>query len=213
MDTSLIHNLMAGTVIHPSDYMDFLPRFLINLITTYIIAVKIYYSRRKNRDYLFTMFMFNLVIFIVCYLLSSNEMSIGFAFGLFAVFSILRYRTEQVPIREMTYIFVAISIAVINALGGEAISLTATVFANIVILSFVIYLERNWVQNTLFKNIRYEKIELIKPDRHEELVADLEGRTGLRIRRVEVGDINFLNDTANLTVYYYDPDIDVLDSK
>jgi hypothetical protein len=140
----------------------------------------------------------------MCYLLSSNELSIGFAFGLFAVFSILRYRTEQVPIREMTYLFVGISIGVINALGNGSISLLAMVFANGIILGVIIYLEKKWVQNTQMKKIQYEKIELIKPENYDALVADLKERTGLEIRRVEIGNINFLNDTATIIVYYHE---------
>lgn len=204
MDTSFIHSIFNGNIINAMDYMDFLPRFLINLLVIYIAAVKIYYHKRKNRDYLFTIFLLNLVIFIMCYLLSSNELSIGFAFGLFAVFSILRYRTEQVPIREMTYLFVGISIGVINALGHGSISLFAMVFANGIILGVIIYLEKKWVQNTQMKKIQYEKIELIKPENYDALVADLKERTGLEIRRVEVGSINFLNDTATIMVYYHE---------
>ncbi len=202
MDTSFINNLISGHIISAMDYLDFLPRFLINLVAIYVAAVKIYYKRRKNRDYLFTMYMFNLIVFIMCYLLSSNELSIGFAFGLFAIFSILRYRTEQVPIREMTYLFVAISIAVINALGNDSISITAMLSANVITLGLIYFIEKRWVQNTSVKKIQYEKIYLIKPEKYDELLEDLKLRTGLDITRVEVGDINFLNDTATIYVYF-----------
>ncbi len=204
MDTSFLNNLISGNVISSMDYLDFLPRFLINLLAIYIASVKIYYKRRKNRDYLFTMYMFNLIVFMMCYLLNSNELSIGFGFGLFAIFSILRYRTEQVPIREMTYLFVAISLAVINALGNGSISITAMISANIITLVLIYFIEKRWVQNTTRKKIQYEKIALIKPDKYDDLLVDLTERTGLDISRVEIGDINFLNDTATLYVYFHE---------
>ena len=206
MDTSILNDLLSGNIFNEMDYRDFLPRFVINLIFIYVIAAKIYYVRRKDRDYLFTMFMFNIVIFVVCYTMSHNELSIGFAFGLFAVFSILRYRTETVPINEMTYLFVAISMAVINALSTGFISIGALISADVVVVITILLLEKLWVKNVHTKSIQYEKIDLIKPGRKAELIADLKERTGLKIHRVEVGGINFLNDTAKVKIFYFDED-------
>ncbi len=208
MDPTIIDSILNLDFFNKTDYYDFLPRFIINLIFIYIIAVKIYYNRRKDRDYLFTMFIFNFVIFVVCYTMSHNELSIGFAFSLFAVFSILRYRTETVPIKEMTYLFVAISMAVINALSTGFISIGALISADISIIVTILLLEKLWVKNVHSKNIDYEKIELIKPKRRNELLADLSERTGLTINRVEIGRINFLNDTARIKIFYFENEIE-----
>lgn len=204
MEYSIIDSLVNGEFFNKMDYSDFLPRFIINLIFIYVIAAKIYYIRRKDRDYLFTMFMFNLVIFVVCYTMSHNDLSIGFAFGLFAVFSILRYRTETVPIKEMTYLFVAISMAVINALSTGFISIGALISADLSIVITILLLEKLWVKNVNTKKIQYEKIELIKPEKHDELISDLSERTGLNIHRIEIGSINFLNDTAQVKIFYFE---------
>jgi len=208
MENSFISNLINGHIFNYIDIFDFFPRFLINLIFVYIVAARIYYRRRHDRDYLFTMISFNLVIFIVCFLLASSELSIGFAFGLFAVFSILRYRTEAVPIKEMTYIFIAISGAVINALSTHNISIGALIFSDLAIIGSVIILEKVWVKNVHFKEVQYEKIELIKPENHHLLLEDLKNRTGLPIHRVEIDFINFLNDTAKIKVFYFEKSMD-----
>jgi hypothetical protein len=144
MEQSIIDSILNYDFFNKMDYFDFLPRFIINLIFIYVIAVKIYYNRRKDRDYLFTMFIFNFVIFVVCYTMSHNELSIGFAFSMFAVFSILRYRTETVPIKEMTYLFVAISMAVINALSTGFISIGALISADLSIVIIILLLETLW---------------------------------------------------------------------
>jgi hypothetical protein len=209
MEQSIIDSILNYDFFNKMDYFDFLPRFIINLIFIYVIAVKIYYNRRKDRDYLFTMFIFNFVIFVVCYTMSHNELSIGFAFSMFAVFSILRYRTETVPIKEMTYLFVAISMAVINALSTGFISIGALISADLSIVIIILLLETLWVKNVHSKDITYEKIELIKPDRHKELIEDLSHRTGLNINRVEIGKINFLNDTATIKIFYFEKEYDV----
>ncbi len=182
--------------------LDFAFRFLINLGVIYIIVRQIYFRIHPSRDYLFTMFMFNLIIFFVCYLLNSVKLSLGFAFGIFAIFSILRYRTETVPIKEMTYMFISISIAIINAISSHAVGLIQVLFTNIIIIGFTFVLEKSWVKNELKRNILYEKIDLIKPENHDELMADLRERTGLNIHRFEIGKIDFLKDIVNIKVFY-----------
>lgn len=183
---------------------DFILRFLIDLAVIYIIARQIYFRLVKNRDYLFVMFIFNIIVFFVCYLLSNATLSLGFAFGIFAIFSILRYRTRVVPTKEMTYMFVAISIAVINALSFNEIGFSIILFTNVIIVAFIFILEKTWVRNEIKKRILYEKIDLIKPANRELLIKDLQERTGLIINRVEVERIDFLRDVARISIYYYE---------
>ncbi len=188
---------------NPQNYLDFLIRFSINLAVIYLLARRIYFNYRRNRDYLFTLLIFNIIVFFVCYLLNKVSLSIGFAFGIFAIFSILRYRTQTIPIKEMTYIFIAISIAIINALGNNIVGLLELLIANAVIVALVFALERVKIKSEFYKIIRYEKIDLIKPENYALLLEDLRQRTGLNIHRAEVGRVDFLRDTAQVRAYYY----------
>jgi len=182
--------------------VEFALRLLINLISIYAIARKIYFFRSGNRDYMFTMFIFNVVIFIICFILNSASLSVGFAFGIFAIFSILRYRTYTVPIRDMTYMFVSIALAVLNALAASNITLIHLVFINLFIVLIVYFTDRSWIRSEKKKIMVYEKIELIKPDKREELIKDLRARTGLNVIRVDIGKIDLLRDTALIRIYY-----------
>ncbi len=132
-------------------------------------------------------------------------MELGFALGLFAVFGVLRYRTEQIPIKEMTYLFIVIGIAMINSLSNKSISIVELLLANSVITFVAFGLERIWLQkHESVKVITYEKIEMIIPENHGKLKADMEERTGLIIKRFEIGKINFLNDTITVHVHYFE---------
>lgn len=145
-----------------------------------------------------------MIVFFVCYILSNAKLSLGFAFGIFAVFSILRYRTMMVPIKEMTYMFISISIAIINALSYNGISIGLVLFTNFALIGFIFLLEKTWVKNELKQTVIYEKIELIKPTHHIELMNDLKTRTGLNIHRFEIGKIDFLRDVARIDIFYYE---------
>jgi hypothetical protein len=171
MAKSIVDSILSLELFNPMDFLDFLPRIIINLVLIYIIAFKIYYHKNKNKEYLLSMIIFNLVIFVVCYTMSKEKLSIGFSFGLFAVFSILRYRTEAVPIKEMTYMFVSISMAVLNALSSGFISIGSLIASDLSIVLVIFLLERIWTRYEQFKFINYEKIELIKPPRREELIS------------------------------------------
>mgnify|MGYP002352725480 FL=1 len=127
----------------------------------------------------------------------------GFAFGIFAIFSILRYRTITIPIKEMTYMFIAISIGVINAISNSYISIIITILINLTIITLAIILEKIWVKNEISKYVIYEKIENIKPENHKILIQDLKERTGLEIHRFVISEINFLRDVARIKVFYY----------
>lgn len=148
------------------------------------------------------MFIFNVVIFIICFILNSPSLSVGFAFGIFAIFSILRYRTYTVPIRDMTYMFVSIALAVLNALATANIAIVHLLFINLFIVLIVFFTDRSWITSEMKKIIRYEKIELIKPEKHDELIADLKQRTGLNVTRVDIGRIDLLRDTVLLRIFY-----------
>jgi hypothetical protein len=139
------------------------------------------------------------------YLLSGVKLQLGFAFGLFAIFGILRYRTEALAIKEMTYLFVVIAVAVVNALANKKISYVELLFANSAMVAFTYLIERKWLlRHEVSKTILYENIELIKPDRRQELINDLEERTGLKITRVQIGRIDFLRDTARVKIYFFE---------
>ncbi len=177
-----------------------------DLIVIYIIAKQIYFRIHQNRTYLFTMVTFNIIIFLVCYLLNHLTLGLGFSFGIFAIFSILRYRTLSLPIKEMTYLFISISIAIINALSNSTISYTELVFTNAAIIGLTYILEKSWVRNEQVKHIIYEKINLIKPQLRNELLEDLRLRTGLDITRCEIGRIDFLKDVAEVRIYFASDD-------
>lgn len=177
-------------------------RFAINLIFCWLIIGLFYYRRSKRRDYYFTFMMFSITIFFLIFLMDNVKVQIGFALGLFAIFGMIRYRTESIPIREMTYLFVVIGLSVINGLA-MTVSYAELGLTNILVLVAVWIFERaKWKHRVETKIILYEKIELIKAGREQELLADLKERTGLDIQKVEVGHINFLKDTAYVKVSY-----------
>ncbi len=186
-------------------YLEFFMRYGLNLLVIVIIVRMIYYPRHKNREFLFTFFLFNTVNFLICLLLSSAKLKMGFAFGLFAIFSILRYRTVTVPIREMGYFFISVTIGLINALAvlDNNVALSILLVANAVIVGLVLLLDRNTgLQHENYKTINYERIDLIKPDLRPQMIEDLRNRTGLPIHKVEIVKIDFLRDVARINAFY-----------
>lgn len=207
MINELILNIpiLGSKLIDYDDFFEMLVRFLINFSIAGVLIRYIYYPIHKRKDYLFTYFLFNILIFFVCILLNGVKLKLGFAFGLFAIFGILRYRTEQLPIKEMTYLFMIIAIAIVNSLSDKKVSLAELLFVNGAILTATFLLEKVFLlKHESRKTIEYEKIDLIKPENHSELVADLKERTGLNINRVQIGKINFLKDTVRLKIFYYE---------
>ena len=178
-------------------------RFAFNLLVVGIIVRGLYYTITRKKNYLFSFMLIGVVVFLVCFLLDKLGINLAFALGLFAIFGIIRYRTNPIPIKEMTYLFVVIGVSVVNGLTTKNVGYLELVFANIMIILTVYVLERLWLmKNETKKVIDYEKIELIHPDKRVELVEDLKQRTGLPINRVEIGRINFLRDTVRLMIYY-----------
>ena len=191
----------------PEDFLKLLIKGAFNLGIVILIVRYIYYPVTKNKDYLFTYLLISLTVFLLCVLLDSVKLQLGFALGLFAIFGIIRYRTDPIPIKEMTYLFLVIGISVVNALANKKISYAELVFANLLIVFVTYGMERIWLlRHESRKNIIYEKIELIKPERREELIEDLKERTGIDIIRVEIRRIDFLRDVANVRIFYYEED-------
>jgi hypothetical protein len=189
------------------DFFELVIRFAFNLLIISLAVRFLYYPGTKRKDYLFTYVLISAVIFLLCFLLENVKLQLGFALGLFAIFGIIRYRTDAVPIKEMTYLFLVIGISVINALANKKISYTELLFTNFSILIVGYLLEHVFLlKHETTKSVLYEKIDLIRPNRRPELMADLEERTGLKINRIEIGRINFLRDTARIKIYYYEQD-------
>jgi hypothetical protein len=181
----------------------FFLRLLIDVISMIILVRFIYFRIYRKKDYLFTFFLFNIIIFIITYLLNKVDMSMGAAFGLFAVFSMLRYRTEGITTKDMTYLFIVIAMGLITAVSkGTYFELFIIDF---ILIAFTYALDGNWlVRNEMAKSIIYENIEMIKPENHDQLMQDLRKRTGLDIHRFSVNRVDFLRDTANIKIYYYE---------
>ena len=181
---------------------EMLMRFGFFMLVLWFIVYFLYYRKTHRRDYFFTLVLLSVSIFFLIYLLGSVKVKIGFALGLFAIFGVLRYRTETIPVREMSYMFGVISLSVINALA-DSLSFVELLLPNVAI-AVLIWLFETFVLRKSIGNklILYDRIELITPDRREELLDDLRKRTGLNITKLSVGSIDFLKDTAILKIEY-----------
>jgi hypothetical protein len=198
-------NITGVEIIDLPGFLEFVLRFILNTSVIMILVRWLYYSTTRRKDYLFTYILISSIVFLLCFLLESVKLQIGFALGMFAIFGIIRYRTDALPIKEMTYLFLIIGVSVINALTNTETSLVDLLFTNIVIIFITFVLEKVWLlKHESSKLIIYEKINLIREENYDELVKDLQERTGIKkINRVEVGKINFLRDICDLTIYYY----------
>ncbi len=182
-----------------------LVKFAFHLVILLIIVRVLYYNMARRKDYLFSYILIGCVVFLLCYSLANVSLQLGFALGLFAIFGIIRYRTRQIQIKEMTYLFLVISISVINALAHDQISIMELIITNIVIIMLTWGLERAWLsRQETSKLIEYEKIENIRKENRDKLIGDLEERTGIgKINRVEIGPVNFITDRVRIRIYYY----------
>jgi hypothetical protein len=193
------------SLMNQTNFLELLVRFSFNTLVTLVIVRYLYYSITKRKDYLFTYILISIVVFFLCFLLGNVKLQLAFALGLFAIFGIIRYRTIVVPIKEMTYLFIVIGISVINALANKKISYVELVFTNLAVIAATFLLEKIWLlRHESSKMIVYEKIENIKPENYDILKSDLEFRTGLKIEKIEIGRINFLNDTVRIRIYYFE---------
>ena len=191
-------------------YIDMLIRFFICVVVSWIIIDRLYYRKSKRRDFYFTFMLISISIFFLVFFMifvledMKGKAGIGLGIGLFGIFSIMRYRTDAMPVREMTYLFVIIALAVVNALAST-MPLVELILTNVIVILAIIICE--WrLKTESVKLIQYDKIELITPDKREVLIEDLKKRTGLDITKVEVGAIDFLRDMTVLRVHYRSTD-------
>jgi hypothetical protein len=187
------------------DLLGMVIRLSLHLAFIFLLVRVIYYPIAKRKDFLFTYFLFSISIFLMCFLLESVKLEMGFALGLFAVFGIIRYRTDAIPIKEMTYLFIIIGMSVMNALINKKISLAELTFANLSIIALTYGLEKVWLlRHESQKIIVYERIDLIVASKRAEMILDIETRTGIKINRIEIGKLDFLRDTALVKIYFYE---------
>ena len=207
IETEKSKQYLGTPIFDKEDFWKLIIKGVFNIFIILIIVRYIYYPVTRNKDYMFTYLLISLTVFLLCFLLDNVKIELAFALGLFAIFGIIRYRTDPIPIKEMTYLFIVIGISVVNALANKKISYAELVFANLLIVFVTFGMERLWLlRHETRKNIIYEKIELIKPENKEELLADLKERTGLNIVRYEIRRIDFLKDIANIRIFYYEDD-------
>jgi hypothetical protein len=183
----------------------FVAGFVLNFLAAFIVVRFVYYPRNRCNNYVFTFLAFNTVIYFIMGLFTSIELSIGAGFGLFALFSILRYRTETVPIREMTYLFVMAALPILNSIFWTSGQLDRMLIVDVLVLAVMWFLDREWGFNREQSqmNVVYEKIDLIKREKRDEMIADLSQRTGLAVTDAEIQNINFLRDIAEVRITYW----------
>lgn len=190
-----------------NDFYSLIFRLGVNLVSMTILIRLLYYPKTKRKDYLFTYYLIGTITFLICFGLKKLDIDTGMGLGLFAIFGILRYRTDAIEIKEMTYLFMIIGISVINSLASNKISIAEMALMNFTLIGITFGLEYLWLlKHETRKTIIYERIDLIKPEYQEAMKADLELRTGLKINRFDVGKIDFLRDVAQVMIFYYDSD-------
>ena len=203
MSVSVKEKRQSDAFIDVVHVKELLLAFLINLIAILIIVRGLYYPKCKRGEFFFTYILIAISTFMLIYVLGDVKLKAGIALGLFAIFSIIRYRTEQVAIREMTYLFIIIALSAINGLTVSELSIGEVIIINILfIMSIWICESKLLISHYSYKVIKYDNVNLITPEKREELIADLEKRTGLKIEKVEVGSIDFLKDAAIVKMYY-----------
>ena len=190
-------------VIDTHGVLHMLLRFVFNLVVSWIVTKLFYYRKGGKREYFFTFMLFSSAMFLLLLLLGSVSMQIGLTIGLFAIFGMIRYRTETVPVREMTYLFVIIALSVINGIG-LSVSYAELGLANLLVLILIWFCENFRTRNSRIdtKIILYDRIALIVPEKRAEMIEDLKARTGLNIVDIEIGHIDFLRDAAYIKISY-----------
>lgn len=191
-------------------------RLAINLLVLYVIIRLLYYPKAKRKDYLFTYFLIGIITFFLCFGLKKLDIDTGMGLGLFAIFGIIRYRTDAIEIKEMTYLFLVIGLSVVNAMlatkvekSTYQINLFELGIINLTVIFVLYVMEYLWlVKHETRKVVNYDRIDLVHPEKHEEMKEDLELKTGLLINRFEIGKIDYLNDTCLVRIYYYADDQD-----
>lgn len=196
---------MWNTVFNSNDAFEaqFAIRFLMNLIVACFVILKVYQPSRKEEAYTFTYLIFSPVVLVIVALFSQTDLGLGFAFGLFAIFSILRYRTTTIPVKEMTYMFAVIAIAVVNAIWDLSQGIVGLVIINVLLAGLIWVIERYFYKPGVdTQTILYEKIENIHPDKHHLLKQDLFDRAGVEVIKFDVLECDYVRDTVTLRVYF-----------
>lgn len=185
------------------DTIAFLQAFGINLVSALVLVLGIYHAKSKRRDFVFSFLLVSTAVFLLCRLLVNVELDLAFALGLFAIFGIIRYRTDAIPIREMTYLFIVIALSVLNSLADGSVTTELVLMANGVIIAMTLVLERFWaIRHIARKTVIYDRVDLLHAGRRDELIADLEERTGVEIVSIQIGKVDLLRDTATIKVMY-----------
>ncbi len=195
--------LLDIKIINIPDFTELIVKFGLNLLVTFFVVNYIYSKNSNRKDFYFSYFAISITIFTLCFLLESVKLELGFALGLFAIFGIIRYRTDAIPIKEMTYLFVIIGISVINALANKKVSHVELLFTNMVIVITMWILEKILhLKQEACLSIEYEDINNIHVAKKEALYNDIQNRTGITVKRIEIEEINYLRDVAKLKVFY-----------
>ena len=190
-------------IINVSDFLELMLRFALNTSIVFLVVHFLYAKNSQRKDFYFSYLAIGVIVFLLCFLLNNVKLELGFALGLFAIFGIIRYRTDTIPIKEMTYLFIVIGISVVNALANKKVSYVELMFTN-----SVIFFGLWWLENRLMLKqegsikLVYEQIDNIHADNETALMADLKMRTGINISRYEIKKIDFLRDIAEITLYY-----------
>ena len=192
-----------GIPLFDDDFYKMIFRFLINIFFLTALIKYSYYKFSEKADYLFTFYLIGTIVFFLCFTLKKYEIDLGLALGLFAIFGILRYRTDPLKVREMTYLFVVIGISLVNALSNKKMSYTEIFVANTIVVAMAYFLDRFWSQKkTNTKDILYESLEHIRPEHHEILKAKLEEKLGFEILSISLGQIDFKAETVKIKIRY-----------
>ena len=188
------------------DFLMMFIRLLINTLFTWLIIDRLYYRKSRRRDFYFTFMLISVAIFFIVFFMIfvledlKGKTSMGVGIGLFGIFSIMRYRTDAMPVREMTYLFVIIALSLVNAVSVN-VPLFEVILTNLII-SAAVWLCELHIKTRPTRLVQYDRIELITPDRREELIADLEKRLGVKVVKVDIGSIDFLRDMAMIRVTF-----------
>ena len=182
-------------------------RLAINLIFLFLIVRVAYYAHQKQMVYVFTFVLMNVMVFFICFTLKKLDLGLGMALGLFAIFAIIRYRTNSINVKEMTYLFIVIGLAVINSLSNKKTSYAELLFVNLIIFTTTMFMEQLFSMRRLrSQTILFDKLDLLKPDQRADLLTNLKDRTGLDVQKVEVKRIDLQKKNAQIVVQYLDPD-------
>ena len=185
------------------DFYKMIFRFALNIVALTIIIRLLYYRTAGKQSYVFTYYMIGIIVFLICFTLKKFELNLGMALGLFAIFGILRYRTSTIEIKEMTYLFIVIGISVVNSLANKKMSLAELLLGNLIVIFSIVILEYVWLSKKIItKKLVYNDLALIKPEDQSKLKAELEEKLGLTIERLEVNDVDFLQNSVKLTIFY-----------